>query len=68
MLRCTALALLLALTAALPAQAQDKTVTVYAAVSMKNALDDIDAAFTKTTGIRGGDKSLRKLGAGQGDR
>jgi molybdate transport system substrate-binding protein len=42
----------LALTAALPAQAQDKTVTVYAAVSMKNALDDIDAAFTKTTGIK----------------
>src|SRR6202048_2756370 len=52
MLRRTALALLLALTAALPAQAQDKTVAVYAAVSMKNALDDIDAAFTKTTGIK----------------
>jgi molybdate transport system substrate-binding protein len=52
MLRRTALVLLLALTTALPAQAQDKTVTVYAAVSMKNALDDIDAAFTKTTGIK----------------
>src|SRR5580704_18009313 len=52
MLKRTALALLLALTATLPAQAQDKTVTVYAAVSMKNALDDIDAAFTKTTGVK----------------
>jgi molybdate transport system substrate-binding protein len=38
--------------AALPAQAQDKTVTVFAAASMKNAVDDIDAAFTKATGIK----------------
>jgi molybdate transport system substrate-binding protein len=52
MLRRTALALLLALiSAAHPAQAQDKTVTVYAAVSMQNALYEIDAAFTKATGI-----------------
>jgi molybdate transport system substrate-binding protein len=53
MLRRTALALLLALiSAALPAQAQDKSVTVYAAVSMQSALYDIDAAFTKATRIK----------------
>jgi molybdate transport system substrate-binding protein len=32
--------------------AQDKTITVFAAASMTNALDDIDAAFTKQTGIK----------------
>ena len=53
MLRRTAIALLLALfAAALPAQAQDKTITVFAAASMKNAIDDINAAFTKATGIK----------------
>src|SRR5262245_11397314 len=35
-----------------PALAQDKTITVFAAASLKNALDDIDAAFTKSTGIK----------------
>jgi molybdate transport system substrate-binding protein len=35
-----------------PARAQDKTVTVFAAASMKNALDDIDAAYTAKTGVR----------------
>ena len=34
------------------AKAQDKTITVFAAASMKNALDDVDAAFTKQTGIK----------------
>jgi len=34
------------------ALAQDKTITVFAAASMKNALDDVDAAFTKSTGIK----------------
>jgi len=34
------------------AQAQDKSITVFAAASMKNALDDLDAAFTKQTGIK----------------
>jgi molybdate transport system substrate-binding protein len=34
------------------AQAQDKTITVFAAASMKNALDDVDAAFTKQSGIK----------------
>jgi len=32
--------------------AQDKSVTVFAAASMKNALDDIGAAFTRQTGIK----------------
>ncbi len=40
--------------AALPcgAQAQDKSLTVFAAASMKNALDDVDAAYTKQSGIK----------------
>ena len=33
--------------AALPARAQDVTLTVFAAASMKNAVDDINAAFSK---------------------
>jgi molybdate transport system substrate-binding protein len=32
--------------------AQDKTLTVFAAASMKNALDDIDAAYTAKTGVK----------------
>jgi molybdate transport system substrate-binding protein len=36
----------------LPARAEDKTLTVFAAASMKNALDDIDAAFTAKTGVK----------------
>jgi molybdate transport system substrate-binding protein len=35
-----------------PATAQDKTITVFAAASLKNALDDINAAFTKKAGIK----------------
>jgi molybdate transport system substrate-binding protein len=35
-----------------PAPAQDKSITVFAAASMKNALDDIDSAFTAKTGIK----------------
>ena len=35
-----------------PAAAQDKTITVFAAASMKNALDDIDAAYTAKTGVK----------------
>ncbi len=43
----------LALAAAvMPAEAQDKTITVFAAASMKNALDEIDAAYTAKTGIK----------------
>ncbi|NWG25717.1 MAG: molybdate ABC transporter substrate-binding protein [Pseudorhodoplanes sp.] len=35
-----------------PAFAQDKTLTVFAAASMKNALDQVNAAFAKKTGIK----------------
>ncbi len=38
--------------AASPAVAQDKSLTVFAAASMKNALDDIDAAYTAKTGVK----------------
>jgi molybdate transport system substrate-binding protein len=38
--------------AAVPAAAQDKTLTVFAAASMKNALDDIDAAYTAKAGVK----------------
>ena len=34
------------------ATAQDKTLTVFAAASMKNALDDINSAFSKQTGVK----------------
>jgi molybdate transport system substrate-binding protein len=34
------------------ASAQDKTITVFAAASMKNALDDVNAAYTKATGVK----------------
>jgi molybdate transport system substrate-binding protein len=36
----------------IPAHSQDETITVFAAASMTNALDDVDAAFTKKTGIK----------------
>ncbi len=51
----TALAAVMAGVISLPfaAIAQDgKTATIFAAASMKNALDDINAAFTKQTGIK----------------
>jgi molybdate transport system substrate-binding protein len=35
-----------------PAPAQDKTLTVFAAASMKNAVDEIGAAYTARTGIK----------------
>jgi molybdate transport system substrate-binding protein len=38
--------------ASAPALAEDKVLTVFAAASMKNALDDIDTAFTARTGIK----------------
>jgi len=34
------------------AHTEDKTITVFAAASLKNALDDVDTAFTKQTGIK----------------
>jgi len=39
-------------TAHAAAAAQDKILTVFAAASMKNALDDIDAAYTRKSGVR----------------
>jgi molybdate transport system substrate-binding protein len=44
-------ALLLAL-GGQPAFAQEKTITVFAAASLKNALDDINAAYTTKTGVK----------------
>jgi molybdate transport system substrate-binding protein len=38
--------------AASAATAQDKSLTVFAAASMKNALDDVDAAYTARTGVK----------------
>ena len=35
-----------------PARAEDRTLTVFAAASMKNALDEVDAAYTAKTGVR----------------
>src|SRR3954468_9025642 len=34
------------------APAQDSSLTIFAAASMKNALDDANAAFTRATGIK----------------
>ena len=34
------------------AHTADKTITVFAAASLKNALDDVDTAFTKQRGIK----------------
>ena len=47
-----AAAIAVAFFVASPAAAQEPTLTVFAAASLKNALDDIDAAFTKKTGIK----------------
>src|SRR5258707_485720 len=38
--------------ASLPSAAQQQAITVFAAASLKNALDDVNAAFTKNTGIK----------------
>ena len=38
--------------APLSAFAQDKSLTVFAAASMKNALDDVDTAYTAKTGVK----------------
>jgi len=44
--------MILTIGAATAAHSQDKTITVFAAASLKNALDDVDAAFTKQTGVK----------------
>jgi molybdate transport system substrate-binding protein len=46
------LAVALAASASSPASAQPSSLTVFAAASMRNALDDINAAFTKRTNIK----------------
>jgi molybdate transport system substrate-binding protein len=43
---------ILTIGAATPAHPQDKTITVFAAASLKNALDDVDTAFTKQTDVK----------------
>ncbi|TYO64533.1 molybdate ABC transporter substrate-binding protein [Bradyrhizobium hipponense] len=45
-------AFIVLLSAVAPAAAEDKTITVFAAASMKNALDEIDAAYTARTGVK----------------
>ena len=35
-----------------PALAQDKGLIVFAAASMKNALDEVDATYTAKTGVK----------------
>ncbi len=37
---------------AAPAAAQEKTLTAFVAASLKNALDDINAAYTRKTGVK----------------
>jgi molybdate transport system substrate-binding protein len=46
------LAAIAAAAAAPAANAQDKSVTVFAAASMKNALDEVNAAFNKQSGVK----------------
>jgi molybdate transport system substrate-binding protein len=52
LIRLLALATLLFGTALPPAQAQDKSLIVFAAASLKNALDDVNAAYTAKTGVK----------------
>jgi molybdate transport system substrate-binding protein len=47
---CAALVVMAA--AATPTAAQEKSIIVFAAASMKNALDEIDTAFTKESGVK----------------
>jgi molybdate transport system substrate-binding protein len=44
--------LILASASLSPAAAEDKTITVFAAASMKNALDEVDATYTAKTGVK----------------
>jgi hypothetical protein len=54
--------------AAAPATAQEKTITVFAAASMKNALDDVNAAFLKAERPQGRDQLCGEFGARAPDR
>jgi molybdate transport system substrate-binding protein len=51
-----------------PAHAQNPFITVYAAASLKNAVDDINHAFTSKTKTEVRDHLRRVLGAGGVDR
>ena len=44
--------MILTIGVATAAHSQDETITVFAAASLKNALDDVDAAFTNQTGVK----------------
>src|SRR5262249_55781333 len=44
--------IILSIGAATATHSQDKTITVFAAASLKNALDDVDSAFTKQAGVK----------------
>src|ERR1700751_5268339 len=44
--------MILAIGAATVAHSQDKTITVFAAASLTNALDDVDAVFTRESAIK----------------
>jgi molybdate transport system substrate-binding protein len=52
MIRSLVSALFALAVVATTAHAEDKTITVFAAASLKNALDDVDAAFTKQTSVK----------------
>ena len=45
-------ALIAAITPLVQAAAQDQSLTIFAAASLKNALDDVNAAFSNTTGVK----------------
>ena len=51
-LMLVAIAGLYAIVATLPPSTQGKYITVLAAASMQNALDDINTAFTKSTDVK----------------
>ncbi len=51
-----------------PAAAQDKVLTVFAAASMKNALDEVNAAYTAKSGVKVCGQLRRQFGSRQAAR
>jgi hypothetical protein len=51
-----------------PAAAQDKSLTIFAAASMKNALDEIDSRLHRENRRQDHGELCRKLGIGKTDR
>ena len=51
-----------------PTEAQGSDVVVFAAASLKNALDAVNAQWQKETGKKADHLLCRELGAGQADR